>query len=195
MVLLSWSKTAQTGTHVPNTRLLNMANTPIKHCYWVVPCKLLAGEYPRDLDDVSSRAKIKALLDAGVTTFIDLTTLDDGLKPYVHLFHADEASAASYQRFPIPDLSVPTTDDAMAAILDAIDGHLRAERVVYVHCWGGVGRTGTVVGCWLARTGRDGEAALVRLRELWRQCPKSAGRTSPETREQEQFIRNWKAGK
>lgn len=32
--------------------------------------------------------------------------------------------------------------------------------MVYLHCWGGIGRTGTIVGCWLARNGFPGKAAL-----------------------------------
>jgi len=35
----------------------------------------------------------------------------------------------------------------MHEILDTIDAALSAKRIVYVHCWGGVGRTGTVIGC------------------------------------------------
>ncbi|MBA3406233.1 MAG: dual specificity protein phosphatase family protein [Gemmatimonadaceae bacterium] len=31
---------------------------------------------------------------------------------------------------------------------------------IYVHCWGGVGRTGTVVGCYIVRHGRTGDDAL-----------------------------------
>ena len=46
---------------------------PIPYCYWVVPGKLLAGEYPRYLDEESSREKVRKLTDAGVTAFIDLT--------------------------------------------------------------------------------------------------------------------------
>ena len=44
---------------------------PIEHCYWVVPGKVLAGEYPRDLNNAVS--KLARLTDAGVTAFIDLT--------------------------------------------------------------------------------------------------------------------------
>ncbi|MSR27507.1 MAG: hypothetical protein EXS06_10930, partial [Planctomycetaceae bacterium] len=41
------------------------------------------------------------------------------------------------------------------AILADIDAELAAGRPVYVHCWGGVGRTGTVVGLvHVARRGR-----------------------------------------
>jgi protein-tyrosine phosphatase len=79
----------------------------------------------------------------------------------------------------------------MVAILKAIDDHLRQGRLVYLHCWGGIGRTGTVVGCWLSRQGFQGTAALDRLRQLWQACPKSAHRMSPETHEQEQYIVHW----
>ena len=58
---------------------------PIEHYCWMEPGKLLAGEYPRDLDDESSIAKINALLDAGVSAFIDLTEIADGLQPYTEL--------------------------------------------------------------------------------------------------------------
>lgn len=159
---------------------------PIKNCYWVVPGQLLAGEYPGDLDAALACAKIGALLEAGVTAFTDLTREEDGLLPYVPLLQG-----ASHQRFPIRDYSVPASSAATVAILDAIDGHLQQGSVVYVHCWGGVGRTGAVVGCWLARHGYPGVAALSRLRELWSQCPKSVYRMSPETEEQEQYIVNW----
>jgi len=59
-----------------------------------------------------------------------------------------------------------------------------------VLCWGGVGRTGVIVGCWSARHG--GQPALARLRELWKQCPKSQNRGSPETAAQEKYVAGWR---
>jgi len=159
---------------------------PIKHCYWVLPGQFLAGEYPRTTEEASSRVKLRALQQAGITVFIDLTTAHDGLLPY-----ADLLETATHHHFPIRDFSVPDSPDVTAAILDAIDAHLQRGEKVYLHCWGGVGRTGVIVGCWLARHGYPGEAALIRLRELWQQCPKSATRQSPETSEQESYICNW----
>jgi protein-tyrosine phosphatase len=37
--------------------------------------------------------------------------------------------------------------ELMTTILDAIDESMTAGKPVYVHCWGGMGRTGTVIGC------------------------------------------------
>ena len=158
---------------------------PIQNCYWVVSGKLLAGEYPRDFDDATSRGKVASLTDAGVNVFIDLT--EDG-----ELFsYGQWRGDATHSRFPIKDRSIPQSAAQTVEILDAIDRHIDAGRMVYVHCWGGVGRTGTIIGCWLARHGYVGQAALDRLNELWQQCPKSRFRKSPETIEQRDYILDW----
>ena len=160
---------------------------PIEMCYWVVPEKLLAGEYPRNVDEESSREKLAMLTDAGVSAFIDLTEADEGLEPYAHML-----DGPSHERFAIRDMSVPSSKELTTAALDAIDRYLAGGRTVYVHCWGGVGRTGTIIGCWLARHGELGQAALDRLGELWLENPKSRlGRRSPERPEQERYVREW----
>lgn len=164
-----------------------MQSQPIEHCYWVVPGKFLAGEYPRNLDDESSPAKLAALADAGIAAFIDLTE-EGELRPYRQWLNPP---SQSHQRFPIRDLSPPATAELTVSILNAIDEHIGNGRPVYLHCWGGVGRTGTIVGCWLARHGYPGAAALERLRELWSACPKSALTQSPEMPAQRRYVRDW----
>ena len=53
---------------------------PIENCYWVLPHKLLAGEYPGILrDEPSETMKVDSLIQAGITRFIDLTAESDGL--------------------------------------------------------------------------------------------------------------------
>ena len=165
-----------------------MERRPIKYCYWVVPGQLLAGEYPRNKeDDAASRVKLAALTEAGVTTFIDLTE-DGELSPYAQWLDSDRHT---YYRFSIFDLDIPDTQETTTTILDTIDTHIAKGDVVYLHCWGGVGRTGTIVGCWLARRGSPGPAALERLAELWATCPKSVRTRSPETEEQRRYVREW----
>jgi protein-tyrosine phosphatase len=82
----------------------------------------------------------------------------------------------------------------MSRILDHLEGELAAERKVYLHCWGGVGRTGTVVGCHLVRGRRSGDEALALLAQLWQGM--SAEKRldfpeSPQTAEQREFVRSW----
>ena len=172
---------------------------PTPNCYWVVP-GFLAGNYPRTRDDRSSRDKLRRIVDAGVTCFVDLTTSDDPLEPYEHLLYemSDDAGVvqplAIRESFPINDMSIPVSRDFTRAILDTID-RVRAEGgTVYLHCWGGVGRTGTIVGCWLVRHGMGAEQALARVAELWATREGAGWSTSPQTEEQFRYVREWSDG-
>jgi hypothetical protein len=81
----------------------------------------------------------------------------------------------------------------MVFILDAIDNSVKAGKPAYVHCRGGVGRTGMVIGCWLLRHGlaepSDVMDVLMRLRKQDRE---RGDRMSPETTEQRTFVRQWR---
>jgi protein-tyrosine phosphatase len=155
--------------------------------YWVEPDALLAGEYPGSWEEATAVARLDALRDAGVTSFVDLTE-DGELAPYEPLLRA----GVRYRRLGVRDFSCPSERETKA-ILDAVDAELARGETVYVHCWGGVGRTGTVVACWLARHGLTGQEALDRLR-LLRAASGKTGRDSPETEEQRALVRGWQAG-
>ena len=166
-----------------------MLPTPIDESYWVVPGKLLAGEYPRARFDRDSAAKLSKFADAGVTSFVDLTH-DYELSAYDKWL---DPGTQTHRRFPIRDADIPRSKEFTKEILDAIDADLEAGKTVYVHCFGGIGRTGTIIGCWLARhpdVAAPG-SALERLRKLWSQCSKSAYTHSPETRAQAGYVREW----
>jgi protein-tyrosine phosphatase len=127
-------------------------DTPIPDSYWVLPGRLLAGEYPATRDEAGSRLKLGTILSAGVTAFIDLTEIDE-LVPYSDLLPPTVATSniqVTHTRMPIRDLGVPTAP-GMSAILERVNTLLDNEEVVYVHCWGGIGRTGTVVGCYMVK--------------------------------------------
>jgi protein-tyrosine phosphatase len=80
----------------------------------------------------------------------------------------------------------------MVAALDAIDEALAEGRKVYLHCVGGIGRTGITVGCYLVRHGMRSSEALCHLRELYRASAQSlVAPDSPESDEQAGFILNW----
>jgi len=157
--------------------------TPIPRSYWVRPGALLAGEYPGHEQPGWTRVRLERFRAAGVTAFLDLTE-EGELEPYTELLDG----WATYRRFPIRDYSVPTVDE-MTAILDALDAALGRE-VVYLHCWGGSGRTGTVIGCWLVRQGMDWERALATIAALRHETAYGEKR-SPESDEQHDFVRIW----
>ena len=171
------------------------SDRPIANSYWVRPGCFAAGEYPGDRDPRVAANKVRALLDAGIDHFIDLTQRRDGLLPYepIALEQGRAAGlAVRCESHPITDMSVPRRPAEMTAVLDAIDGALALDRTVYVHCWGGIGRTGTVVGCWLVRHGRSGEEALAQIAEWWQHVAKSTiYPKSPQTCEQRDYVRAW----
>jgi ADP-ribosylglycohydrolase len=175
---------------------------PLERSYWVVPGKFLAGAYPGDVVPERAEQKIRALLSAGIRCVVDLTEKRDrnlaGL-PVIHYEEflnsvaTKERLEVSYHRNSITDLDVPSRDQ-MREILDLIDSAIGSDRPVYVHCLGGIGRTGTVVGCWLSRHGVGrGNAVLELIRKL-RRNEKQAHIESPETAQQRRFVCDWKEG-
>jgi len=174
---------------------MNKPERPIPESYWVEPGQLLAGEYPGKNDTEATRKRLDALIQAGFNTFIDLTKPNEAM-PYFPVL-MEEARfydvEVNHLRFPIGDFGLPAPEQ-MTSILNTIDAELQAGRRIYLHCWGGIGRTGTTVGCYLVRRGKTGEEALRQLAEWWQGVPKSQiHQRSPETLEQVEFIRNWSA--
>ena len=168
---------------------------PIPDSDWVPPARLLAGEYPRNREDATSRPKLRCLLQAGASFFLDLTEEGEGLKPYWPLLQEEAAAlgrSVEHRRMAIRDGWTPTPE-TMAAVLDTLDAALAEGHTVYLHCWGGKGRTGTVLGCYLVRHGMQPEVALREITRLRHGTP-DAAHPSPETEEQCQLVRTWQVG-
>jgi hypothetical protein len=160
------------------------------HGYWVIQDRLLATEYPGAKETEKAERKLRTLLDAGVNSFVDLTEAREPagggkpMVPYSGLLGPD----VNYRRFAIPDTSV--IDDAgYDRILDYIQAEHDAGRVVSCHCWGGKGRTGTVVGSWLIDNEGVGYPAVIdRMQELRRGSSKEH-HPVPDTDEQHDVLR------
>lgn len=169
---------------------------PLPNSYWVKPGQLMAGEHPGfgRLDDPAP-ARLRRLLDAGITTFLNLAESHDW-QDYSRLLMAESAppeKAIRHIRMPVMDMTIPTEED-MVQMLDTIDEALESGQAVYVHCLAGRGRTGTVVGCYLVRHGMSGQEALDEIARLRKGIPDAFNR-SPETNEQRQMVLNWSVGK
>lgn len=170
-----------------------MNNHVIPDSYWVIPRLLLGGRVSRRAHGCGGgHSELRALLNAGVRVFVNLTEAGEyGLRPYwprVQELAAERVVQVAHQRLSIPDMGAPEPAH-MLAILNAIDGSLAAGRPVYVHCFGGIGRTGTVVGCHFVRHGR--QQARRRSREITarrRQGTPDGYRQSPETEEQRKLV-------
>ncbi len=165
-----------------------MEKLPPYNAYWVIPDQFMAGEYPgHRYNEEKTPLRLEALLGAGISTFIDLTEpheripYEQTLRELASYYHLP----VNYQRFSIGDFGIPSRDK-MRAILDTIHSTLAAGEKPYIHCWAGLGRTGTAVGCFLAERGLSGDEALRKVDQLCHYAP------SPQTEEQKDFVRNWK---
>ena len=185
----------------PNGRLMDMDLAgggqlgPTDRSYWVVPGRFAAGAYP---NPDPRNDKVGKLLDAGINLFVNLTQdypggTDSKMNRYD--IRATERHATVVRRA-IADMDVTSTD-RMIETLDVIDHHLRDGCNVYVHCWGGSGRTGTVVGCWLRRHGyaRSGEVIDLLRRLRLRGDRKGGHKPTPQTEPQHRMVLEWPYGR
>ena len=173
--------------------------TPFERSYWVVPRKLLAGYYPGDLNKDVMVYKLNGLISAGISLVINLMEpgeinfygdLFDEYETHLQSIAQERGVSINPVRFPIRDMGIPS-EELMVRILDLIDLVNALKKSVYVHCLGGVGRTGTVVGCYLIRHGMaTSENVLETITGLMEEGG-VFGYRSPQTFEQEMFVFNW----
>jgi ADP-ribosylglycohydrolase len=169
------------------TPLAAPASLALSNCYWVLPGRLLAGEHPGGATPTATRGRLRRLLEAGVTSFVDLTERDE-----LAAYDTELPAGVDYLRFPVPDHGIPAEPAQMVEILDCLDDALRAGRTIYLHCRAGIGRTGMVAGCLLVEQGRSGDAALAELNRLWQKSERAAlWPWIPETLEQTEYVRSW----
>lgn len=122
---------------------------------------------------------LDALVAQGTSTLVGLLELDamarlgiptllsDGRERGIDVIHA-----------PIRDVSCPSIQEARALVATLLE---RKAQGIVVHCNGGLGRSGVVVGCLLRALGLPAVDVLRRLKA-------ARGHRCPETDEQRDFI-------
>lgn len=166
----------------------NKPKKPISNSYAVNEW-LYAGEYPGAFSKENAVEKLGLFQRFGITHFIDLTE-EGELSTYAPLLY----EGASHHRFPIVDQGIPNSIEDVRKLVSTIrqihEDNPAAK--VYIHCWGGVGRTGTIVGCFLAtELGTDYTDTIQELKRRWSDCLKSDRRISPENSLQYDFIHQY----
>ena len=90
--------------------------------------------------------------------------------------------AMQYLHEPVPDFSAPTMEQITRVLAFIQEAESRGDGVL-VHCMGGIGRTGTVLACYLVSQGSTPDQAIAEIRRL---RPGSI-----EVPEQERAVRVW----
>lgn len=175
---------------------------PFDRSYWVVPDIFLAGAYPGSKNRQEAEQKLRGLVNCGIRRIVNLMEEhetsygNERFVPYEGVLRAVSERLGvivKVSRHPVRDLHVPSQKE-MVQILDSIDESLEQGLPVYIHCWGGVGRTGTVVGCYLIRHRIAFQTDVLDRISFLRREEFTAYRQSPETAEQRRMIQDWRAG-
>lgn len=144
---------------------------PTPYCNWVIKGKVMAGGYPACVDDEENDELLLLLMrDYGFDTFVCLQSevsshvterawrSGRAPRPYMHDIRRLVAAhrrhipnpKVDFVHLPIVDGSV-TSDAVLDRFVDDLIRRVRAGKRLYIHCWGGHGRTGTVVAIMLGR--------------------------------------------
>ncbi len=138
--------------------------------FWLIPNKIAGGSLPRETDDITllKRKNIRHIISlvSNISKIHQLIVNTD-----IELHH-----------IPVPDWGVPSQSQ-ISQFLKLVTDILNMEEATYVHCYGGCGRTGTMLALYLIHSGQTGEEALKTIRAL-RPC-------SVETDEQENLVLNY----
>lgn len=146
----------------------------LPHFSWLVENQLAALSYPESADALTLlyRIGIRALLN-----------LSEAPLPYEAL----DTVGLRIEHIPVIDLTAPTlhqVKQAVTMIASCLDHHLP----VAVHCIAGLGRTGTILACFLVRQGMSADKAITTIRE-WRPGSIEVPEQEAVVYEYERFIK------
>ena len=153
---------------------------------WFVRGKGLFGAYPPSPSRID---EIQSCLGKD-TLFINLTEYGEN-KDLGWYDYSDMVK--NYLSYEVKDHTVPREFIAYTTLIDSAYTHMKQGGKVYVHCWGGHGRAGTFVACYLCRhEGLTAEQSLkktfnlhqqrVNIPDKWREIG------CPENQSQKQFV-------
>lgn len=184
---------------------------PTRESNWVILDRLMVGAYPSSFDDTENEQILRSILECGITTFVclQLEYLHGvpehqwrngvSLRPYIEdaleICEAERANNTivnpehlKFLHHGIVDCGTTTDLTVLELALD-ICWRMVADEVVYLHCWGGHGRTGTVVAVTLGLMyGCASHEALNRTQTYHdlRVCPLNV--PSPQTPQQRRQV-------
>lgn len=160
---------------------------PTHESNWVILDRFMMGAYPASPDnDADNDMILRSILACGISTFVclqleyqhgvpeEMWRTGKCLRPYIEdameICHETQAESngicrpheLKFLHHGIVDCGT-TNDSTVLELAIDVCTRLLADEVIYLHCWGGHGRTGTVVAVALALMyGLDATEALLR---------------------------------
>lgn len=180
-------------------RLLDPLHFDYFRAYTIIPGALYAGEIPSSINDDELERKIQTLYELGVTHIVNLTEVNETnfkaiplrqYAQYAEAYYEQKGCEITCLRYPIRDLDIPTITQ-MRTTIEALNSILKEGGCAYLHCWGGIGRTGTVLGCFLLQNEILDHTTAISYISFLKRNTNIRNRMSPETIEQCDFVRYW----
>lgn len=168
------------------TKQLDLTMKPTGYSYRV-DHNIWAGEYPVwDWDESIGRKQIQLFTDFGINYFIDLTESGE-MPPYAKFL----SSSIGRYLLPIPNRGTPAAVEDVFKLFREIECTLQDKPFTkfYIHCLGGVGRTGTIVACYYIYFKQmNAEEALAEMRRMFSSHERAVWMSAPETEAQIDFT-------
>jgi atypical dual specificity phosphatase len=119
---------------------------------WFEDGRVAACRYPR------SEQKLRELAERGVQLVVNL-------HPRAHAAGLLEQLGLVELHLPVADFTPPSAEQLEAGV-EAMREAVDAGEGVAVHCGGGLGRTGTLMACYLVARGASAEEAIAQVRRM-----------------------------
>ena len=183
---------------------------------WAILDSIMAGAYPAyGNDDKATFSSLIGILNTGITVFVCLQAeyvadaprmawyKSTGIRPYMldikyifdnralypELTTTSTFADVEFHHLPIVDCKT-VADTIVLEFAHKLDEMVRAGKKIYLHCWGGHGRTGTLV-CLVfhLQFGIGAEEAITHCNNVHNFRRHTVIVTSPQTAEQNDQVR------
>lgn len=152
--------------------------------YTVIPSLLFAGKHPIILQNEGNDNRC---LDFPPKIKRWISLIETYPESAMHLAEY-KTESVELIHIPIADFSIPTKEQ-MDQALAFIDDSMQTFKPLYISCAQGLGRTGTIIACFLAKQFCiSGDSAMNVLTQLRKDAAFQVDSYSPETEEQCNFV-------